>query len=94
MTESIRNNHNTEPKQEENDNYHNQLLLISSFTKRLDSFASTLPRRERLALAAIIMASMDPIERMRWHDHTKILDFNEIEILKKLQIEMGKPIRQ
>jgi hypothetical protein len=93
MTESIRDNHNTEPKQEENDNYYNQLLL-SSFTKRLDSFASTLPRRERLALAAIIMASMDPIERMRWHDHTKILDFNEIEILKKLQIEMGKPIRQ
>lgn len=93
MTESIRDNCNTEPKQED-DNYYNQLLLLSSFTKRLDSFASTLTRRERLALAAIIIASMDPIERMRWHDHTKILDFEEIEILKKLQIEMGKPIQQ
>jgi hypothetical protein len=50
----------------------------------LDSFASTLSRRERLILAAIIMASMDPIERMRWRDLTKILDPNEIEILKRL----------
>lgn len=91
MIESIRDNCNNEPK-EHKDSYDNQLLY--SFTKRLDSFASTLPRRERLILAAIIMASMDPIERMRWQDHTKILDPNEIEILKKLQIEKGKAMQQ
>jgi hypothetical protein len=90
MIESTRDNCNNEPKQDK-DRYDNRLLL-SSFTKRLDSFVSTLPSRERLILAAIVMASMDPIERMRWQDHTKILDSNEIEILKKLQIEKGKPM--
>jgi hypothetical protein len=92
MTESIRDNCDNDPKQDK-DRYDNRLLL-SSFTKRLDSLASTLPRRERLILAAIIMTSMDPIERMRWQDHTKILDSNEIEILKKLQIKKGKPMQQ
>lgn len=92
MIESIHDNCNNEPKQ--NEDRYNDRLLISSFTHRLDSFASTLPTRERLILAAIILASMDPIERMRWKDHTKILDSNEIEILKKLQIEKGKPMQQ
>lgn len=91
MIESIRDNCNNEPKQDK-DRYENRLL--TSFTKRLDSFASTLPRRERLILAEIIMASMDPIERMRWRDLTKILDPSEVEILKKLQIEKGKPMQQ
>lgn len=91
MIESIRDNCNNEPKQDK-DRYENRLL--TSFTKRLDSFASTLPRRERLILAEIIIASMDPIERMRWRDLTKILDPSEVEILKKLQIEKGKPMQQ
>jgi len=92
MIESIRDNCSNEPKQDK-DRYDNRLLL-SSFTKRLDSFASTLPRRERLILAAMIIASMDPIERMRWRDLAKILDPNEIEILRKLRIEKGKPMQQ
>jgi hypothetical protein len=83
MTQPIRDDNNNDRKPDK-DHHDNRFLLLSSFTQRLNSFASTLPRRERLILAAIIMASMDPIERMRWRDLTKILDPNEIEILKKL----------
>jgi hypothetical protein len=83
MTQPIRDANNNDRKPDK-DYHDNRLLLLSSFTQRLDSFASTLSRRERLILAAIIMASMDPIERMRWRDLTKILDPNEIEILKRL----------
>ena len=60
---------------------------LHSFARRLDSFATTLPKRERLVLATIIYNLMDPIERMNWRNVTVLLEADEIEALKKLQSE-------
>jgi hypothetical protein len=60
---------------------------LLSFAHKLDSFAATLPKNERLILAAIIFNLMDPIERMKWKNVTSILKPDEIEILNKLQSE-------
>jgi hypothetical protein len=60
---------------------------LLSFAHKLDSFATTLPKSERLILAAIIFNLMDPIERMKWRDVTTLLKADEIEILNKLQSE-------
>ncbi|MDQ3852542.1 MAG: hypothetical protein M3299_06885, partial [Thermoproteota archaeon] len=59
------------------------------FAQRLDSFAATLPKSERLLLATIIFNLMDPIERMKWRNVTNLLKPDEIEILNKLQSEGG-----
>lgn len=67
--------------------YENDLL---SFADSLDSFAATLTRRERLILAAIILNSMDPIERMKWRNVTNLLEPGEIDILDKMQGEKAK----
>ena len=68
---------------DENDST-NDLL---SFAHRLNSFAATLPKSERLLLAAIIFNLMDPIERIGWKNVTSLLEPDEIEILNKLQKE-------
>jgi hypothetical protein len=60
---------------------------LLSFARKLDSFATTLPKSERLILAAIIFNLMDPIERMKWRDVATLLKADEIEILNKLQNE-------
>jgi hypothetical protein len=60
---------------------------LLSFAHRLESFAATLPKSERLLLATIIFNSMDPIERMKWRNVTNLLEPDEIEILNKLQGE-------
>jgi hypothetical protein len=60
---------------------------LLSLAHRLDSFAATLPKSERLLLAAIIFNLMDPIERMKWRNVTNLLEPDEIEILNKLQRE-------
>jgi hypothetical protein len=60
---------------------------LLSFARKLDSFATTLPKGERLILAAIIFNLMDPIERMKWRDVATLLKADEIEILNKLQNE-------
>jgi hypothetical protein len=65
-----------------NDDYEYDLI---SFAHRLDAFAASLPKSERLILAAIIFNSMDPIERMNWRNVTSLLEPDEIEILNKLQ---------
>jgi hypothetical protein len=61
--------------------------VLLSFAHRLNSFAETLPKGERLALATIIFNLMDPIERMNWRNVTSLLEPDEIEILNKLQSE-------
>jgi hypothetical protein len=63
---------------------------LLSFAERLDSFAATLPKAERLILAAIILNSMDPVERMNWRRVTSLLEPDEIETLNKLQGEGAK----
>lgn len=60
---------------------------LLSFAHRLESFAATLPKGERLILAALILNSMDPVERMNWRNITNLLQPDEIEILNKLQGE-------
>ena len=60
---------------------------LLSLAQRLDSFAATLPKSERLLLATVIFNLMDPIERMKWRNATNLLEPDEIEILKKLQCE-------
>jgi hypothetical protein len=60
---------------------------LLSFAHKLDSFAATLPKSERLILVAIIFNLMDPIERMKWRNVTSLLKPDEIEILNKLQSE-------
>jgi hypothetical protein len=60
---------------------------LLSFARRLNSFAATLPKSERLLLATIIFNSMDPIERRNWRNVTSLLEPDEIEVLNKLQSE-------
>jgi len=60
---------------------------LLSFAQKLDSFAETLPKSERLLLATIIINLMDPIERMKWRDVTNLLNADEIQLLKRLQSE-------
>lgn len=60
---------------------------LLSFARRLDSFAATLPKRQRLVLATIIFDLMDPIERMNWRNVTIHLEADELEVLNKLQSE-------
>lgn len=81
MTQPIHEDSDLRPDKNQNKN---ELLILSSFTEQLGAFASTLTRREHYLLATIIMTCMDPIEKMRWRDLTKILDQDEIEILMKL----------
>jgi hypothetical protein len=69
-----------------NDEKYSEKDLLS-FAHKLDSFAATLPKSERLVLAAIIFNLMDPIERMKWRDVATLLKPDEIEILKMLQSE-------
>jgi hypothetical protein len=61
--------------------------VLLSFAHRLNSFAETLPKSQRLALVTIIFNLMDPIERMNWKNITSVLEPDEIEILNKLQSE-------
>ncbi len=61
-----------------------------SFAHRLDCFASTLSKNERLILANVIFNLLDPIERMKWRRVTSLLEPNEIEILNKLESEWAR----
>jgi hypothetical protein len=58
-----------------------------SFAHRLDCFASTLSKNERLILVTVIFNLLDPIERMKWRRIASLLEPNEIEILNKLESE-------
>jgi hypothetical protein len=63
---------------------------LLSFAHTLDSFAATLSKGERIILAAILLNSMDPVERMNWRNITNLLRPDEIQILDKLQGEGAK----
>jgi hypothetical protein len=61
-----------------------------SFAHRVNSFAETLTKNERVLLATVIFNLLDPIERMKWRSVASILEPNEIEILNKLESEWAR----
>jgi hypothetical protein len=65
----------------------NENDFILSFAHRLDSYAATMTKRERLILAAIIMRSMDPLERFWWRDPNRLLEPDDKAILDRLEKE-------
>jgi hypothetical protein len=60
---------------------------VASFAHRLDSYAASLQTRERLILAAVLVRSMDPLDRMRFKDPSSLLEPDEAAILDMLQKE-------
>lgn len=60
---------------------------IASLAARLEAYATGLTAHERRVLETIILAAMDPVERMRWRDPAAVLDPREEAFLNALADE-------
>jgi hypothetical protein len=56
---------------------------------RLEAFMADLVERDQQLLAAVLLAAMDPVERMGHVGHAELLNPEEEEVLRKLQTEYG-----
>lgn len=54
---------------------------------KLESFALALSEREYQVLAAILLKSMAPLDRIKWRDITQLLDADEEIILRDLEAQ-------
>lgn len=61
---------------------------LASFASKLEDFAATRSGRERRMLAALVLASLDPVERMRWLAPADLLSAREEAYLRTIEAEL------
>lgn len=57
---------------------------VAAFAARLEAYAASLSSRERQVLEVLLLAAMDPIERMRWRRTEDVLNPEEEAVLAAL----------
>ncbi len=63
---------------------------VAAFATRLEALAAELPPRERRVLDVLLLAAMDPVERMRWRRVDDLLRPGEQQLLEALAREKSQ----
>jgi len=63
---------------------------VASFAVNMEAFAATCDDRQRRILAALVLAAMDPVERMRWLAPPGVLTDREDAFLRVLESEQAE----
>ena len=52
--------------------------------ERLEAFSGDLTERDRVLLEIVLLSAMDPLDRLRWRDASRLLNAREVELLDRL----------